>query len=230
MTNKLYASPEAALAYARAIRKSYGERLTHMGHDAALPPSAGIDPGCTSNMCVVDAHGNMVALTNTLLSRFGSKVTLPSLGLLMNNAIMWFDPRPGQPNSMAPGVKPLANMCPLLMWNGERRYAMGAAGGRTIFPTLTQLVSYIADLGMSLEEAFTTPRLDASSSTIKVNTRAGADIVRKVQSEFRVVEVEDSVYPVYFSIPTAVCRELEAKLNRGMAHHNTPWACVEEGR
>ena len=227
-------SAKSALAYARAIRASYEERLKTMGHAGIAPgmdsSPSGVDAGCTSNLCVVDARGTMVALTNTLLSRFGSKVVAPSLGLCMNNAMMWFDPRPGQPNSIAPAARPLANMCPMLLWReGGPRYAMGAAGGRTIFPTLVQIASYVADMGFSLEQAFTTPRIDAASPTIKVNVRAGDEAFAAVTSEFAAVRVEDAVYPVYFSVPTAVSRDAGG-VNTGMAHHNSPWAAVEEGK
>ena len=57
-------------------------------------------PGCTSHFCVVDAEGNIAAVTQTLLSIFGSRFTLPESGILMNNGIMWFDPEPGKPNSL----------------------------------------------------------------------------------------------------------------------------------
>ena len=166
----------AALAYARAAREAYRRRLTGMGH-------AGLsrDPGCTSHVSVVDAQGNMVSLTNTLLSRFGSKVVLPQAGILMNNGMMWFDPRPGQPNSMAGGARPLANMCPLILGrDGRPELAIGAAGGRSIFPALLQLISYLVDYGMTLEEAFHTPRIDASTPTIKVNAAAAPDVAAAV--------------------------------------------------
>ena len=51
-------------------------------------------------------------MTTTLLSSMGSRVVLPGSGVLMNNGVMWFDPRPGQPNSAGPGKRPLTNMCP----------------------------------------------------------------------------------------------------------------------
>ena len=60
----------------------------------------------------------MVALTQTLLSGFGSKVVLPSSGILMNNGMMWFDPRPEAVNCIAPGKRPLTNMCPVIATRG----------------------------------------------------------------------------------------------------------------
>jgi gamma-glutamyltranspeptidase/glutathione hydrolase len=213
---------EAALIHATAIRAAYAQRLTTMGHAATA------DAGCTSHVSVVDASGSRVSLTNPLLSRFGAKVVMPGAGFLMNNGMMWFDPRPGQPNSMAAGAKPLANMCPLILQRDGRPWlAIGAAGGRTIFPTVLQLVSGLLDRGLSLEDAFNAPRLDASTATIKVDQRAGPEVAAAVASRFPVELVQDTVYPVHFAIPSAVLRE--AGHNQGMAHTTSPWAAVAVG-
>ena len=212
----------AALAYATAIRSAYEKRLTTMGH-AATPQA-----GCTSHVSVVDASGNMVSLTNTLLSRFGSRVVLPEAGVLMNNGMLWFDPRPGQPNAIAPGAKPLANMCPLILKAGGLPVlAIGAAGGRTIFPTVLQILSYVADFGMSLEEAFHAPRIDASTQTIRVNALAGPEVAAAIATRFPVDVVEDALYPVMFAVPSAVQRE--GGFNTGMAHPFSPWPSVGVG-
>jgi gamma-glutamyltranspeptidase/glutathione hydrolase len=215
---------EAALAYATAIRDAYEVRLTTLGHAAMK------DAGCTSHLSVVDRHGTMVALTNTLLSRFGSHVALPNAGMLMNNGMMWFDPRPNQPNSIAPGAQPLANMCPLVLTrDGKPVLAIGAAGGRTIFPTVLQLVSYLADFGLSLEAAFHQPRIDASTPTIKVNAQAAPDVAATVGRKFPVEIVEDTLYPVNFSVPSAVMRHAEGGFI-GMTHPSNPWSAVMAAR
>ena len=58
---------------------------------------------CTTHLTVIDRKGNIVALTQTLLSVFGSRVMLPETGILMNNGIMWFDPAARQPQQ--PGAR-----------------------------------------------------------------------------------------------------------------------------
>ncbi|MBP0616992.1 gamma-glutamyltransferase family protein [Jiella mangrovi] len=210
----------AALAYATAIRDTYRNRLTTMGH-------AGKTGDCTTHISVVDRHGRMVSLTNTLLSRFGSKVALPQTGFLMNNGMMWFDPRPGVPNAIAPGATPLANMAPVVVTrDGRPQLAIGAAGGRQIFPTLVQLLSYGLDFGMSLENAFHHPRLDASTPTIRVNRAAAADVAAEVAKGYAVEIVDDTLYPVNFAIPSAVARNWTNDTNSAMAHPTSPWAAA----
>jgi gamma-glutamyltranspeptidase/glutathione hydrolase len=210
--------PEAFAAYARAIGNAYATRLETFGHAGTTNES------CTSHVSVIDADGNMAALTNSLLSRFGAKVTLPATGILMNNGMMWFDPRPGRPNAIAPGKRPLANMCPVVATREGPAFAMGAAGGRQIVPALVQLTSFLIDFGLSPEEAFHLPRLDASTRTVVCNARMPADQVAAVARHFSVARVEDTVYPVQFAVPNAV--QHDGGRNIGMVHVTTPWPAV----
>lgn len=210
-------TPEAFVAYARGITAAYADRLAAYGH-------AGLthDPGCTSHVSVIDADGNMVSLTNTLLARFGSKLVLPSTGLLMNNGMMWFDPRPGTANAIAAARRPLANMCPLLATRrDEPSFVMGAAGGRQIVPALVQIASFLLDFGMPVEEAIRMPRLDASTATVICDDRMGPAHVAAIARSFPVSRVTDTVYPVQFGVPNAVIRA--DGINTGMAHPTTPW-------
>jgi gamma-glutamyltranspeptidase/glutathione hydrolase len=163
-------------------------------------------------------------LTNTLLSRFGAKVTLPAPGILMNNGMMWFDPRPGRPNSIAAGQRPLANMCPVIATRDDAPlFAMGAAGGRQIVPSLVQLTSFLLDFGLSPEAAFHVPRIDASTRTILCNARMPADQIAALARQLPVARVEDTVYPVQFAVPNAVLHDGAQGQNIGMMHVTTPW-------
>ena len=128
----------AYLAYASCLLDAWRHRLATMG-DVDDSPA----PGCTTHLGVADKDGNVVALTQTLLSIFGSRVVLPGTGILMNNGMMWFDPRPGRSNSIAPGKWPLSNMCPTVVERADGlRFAAGASGGRRIMPAVFQLVSF----------------------------------------------------------------------------------------
>src|SRR3546814_338075 len=77
----------------------------------------------------------MIAVTQTLLSSFGSRVVSPSTGLLLNNGVMWFDPEPGKANSLGPGKRCLMNVCPFIGEiakddGGVRRFADRKSGGQ----------------------------------------------------------------------------------------------------
>ena len=83
---------------------------------------------------------------------------------------------------------------------------------------------------MSLEEAFQFPRVDASTGTIVINRRTEQAVIDRVAEVFAVRVVDDTVYPTRFSQPSAVARDWISGRNRGMAHHNSPWAAAVEGR
>ncbi|MBR3370509.1 MAG: gamma-glutamyltransferase [Rhodobacteraceae bacterium] len=207
---------------ADALRAAYTLRLNTAGHGAR----AGIDPGCTSHISVIDNQGNAVALTNTLLSRFGSKVTSGRTGVLLNNGMMWFDPRPGQPNSMAPGAQPLANMCPILAELPQGGVlAIGAAGGRQIMPALVQLLAYRLLHGMDLGQALSHPRLDASGPRIVLDRRLPDGTAGLIGRKHDVEVVDDVLYPVQFAIPSAVERRSDGMVY-GMVHPNHPWSAA----
>src|SRR6185295_17854017 len=126
-------------------------------------------PACTTHFSVVDRDGNMAAVTQTLLSAFGSRVVLPQTGITMNNGIMWFDPTPGGPNALAPGRRCLTNYTPVLAQAADgRRLALGASGGRRILPAVTQILSFVMDYGMDLDAAIHTPRIDASEGAVVI--------------------------------------------------------------
>src|SRR5207245_9952788 len=92
-------------ALAEALRQAYAERLETMGDVETGSRTS------TTHITAADRLGGIAALTTTLLSSFGSRYVLPGTGILMNNGVMWFDPRPGRPNSIGPGKRALTNMC-----------------------------------------------------------------------------------------------------------------------
>lgn len=211
----------AFLAYARELRAAFDERLRTMGD--VLDPR---EPTSTTHFNVVDRDGNMVAVTQTLLSVFGSRLVLPSSGILMNNGIFWFDPRPGVPNSLGPGKRPLTNMCPVIArGQGKPWFALGGSGGRKIFPAVLQLTSMLLDYGMSLEQAWHVPRIDASGGElVGVDPRLPADIKAELAKEFNLAETELVVYPTNFACPSAVLRDPDSGENSGIADVMSPWS------
>jgi gamma-glutamyltranspeptidase / glutathione hydrolase len=220
---KVPAGPPGAEAYssfASALLAAYERRLATLGD---VPD--GRDPACTTHLAVVDRAGTMVSLTQTLLSLFGSKVVSPATGILLNNGIMWFDPRPGRPNSMAPGKRPLANMCPVIATrDGVPWFALGASGGRKIMPAVLQLASMLIDGGLDLETAFHTPRIDVSGEPqVTADARLEPAILAALAARFPVGELMPTVHPNLFACPSAVLRDPATGEAFGMTD---PWQPV----
>ncbi|WP_150526875.1 gamma-glutamyltransferase family protein [Roseibium sediminis] len=195
---------EDFLMFNRVIRQATKERLETMGDVADE-----LVPTCTTHFNVVDEAGTMVSVTQTLLSIFGSRMTLPSSGVLMNNGIMWFDPEPGKPNSIGAGKRCLANMCPTLLERSDgTRFGLGAAGGRKIMPAVAQLTSYLLDFGMDVDTAIHEPRIDASLSGTTIVDNALSEMVRaELWQELPcVTEAPRTTYPYNFACPSIIGR------------------------
>ncbi len=74
----------------------------------------------TTHCMAIDRWGNIVATTNTLHMAFGSKVTVPGTGMLLNDCMELMDPVPGHTNSIAPGKRVLSSMSPVIVRQGRR--------------------------------------------------------------------------------------------------------------
>lgn len=222
------ATPDAAayVEYALAVQAAFRERLKDMG-DADGKRSLGAEylaPACTTHFSVVDRHGNIAAVTQTLLSSFGSKYVTPHSGITMNNGIMWFDPTPGTTNSLAPGKRCLCNYTPVIAETRDgKRLAVGASGGRRILPSVMQLVSFAMDFGMDLDAAIHQPRIDASEGAIVIgDIRLPAEVRKTLAARFDYEESRVQALPQKFACPSVVMRD--GDVNSGAVDVFQPWA------
>ncbi|CAM2342982.1 gamma-glutamyltransferase family protein [Burkholderia vietnamiensis] len=208
---------------ADALTQTYAERI-----GGAAPGDDARRGTCTTHISVVDRHGNAVALTQTLLSMFGSKVTLPQTGIVMNNAVMWFDPRPGKANSIMPGAVPLSNMCPTVVKRATGDVlALGASGGRRIMPAVMQLIAYLVDCGMSIEDAIHFPRLDASGDPwVTIDDRFDASVSQAIGATHEVRRAANLVAPNLFGCPNVVLRDGQTRQLTGGAFVSSPWSAA----
>ncbi len=163
-----------------------GEKL------AASAPA--FDSG-TTHLCVMDADGNAVSLTNTLMASFGSGFVPKGTGVVMNNGMMWFDPIPGRINSIMPGKYPLNNMTPALVLDSQGvRMSVGASGGRRITNCVTQLISKVIDFGMGPQAAIDSPRLDCSQPITAVDPRIPPEVVARLQARGHQIQVASDTH------------------------------------
>ena len=206
------------VAIAQGMHQAYEERLKTMGDK---PTNT-----CTTHFCAADSEGNMVALTQTLMSLFGSSVMLPKTGITMNNGMLWFDPEPNRPNSIAPGKRPLCNICPVVVTkDGKPWFCIGASGGRRIVPAVTQLSLMLIDRGLDVETAFHHPRIDVSGvGPIRVNRDLPDAVKKAIAARLPIVEVTNPVSPLGFANPSCIVRDPASGELTGMNEVMSPWA------
>jgi gamma-glutamyltranspeptidase/glutathione hydrolase len=220
---RLGPAPDAAwyVALARALKAAYAQRLASLGD--AEPAAA---ESCTTHLTVCDEEGSMVAITSTLLSSMGSRVVLPGTGILMNNGVMWFDPRPGRTNSIAPGKRPLTNMFPVILRRGDNPWiAAGASGGRRIMAAVLQLTAFVAGFGMTPAAAAHHPRIDVSDPrNVTADDRLAQDILQALQADGPTEVVEHGVLPVNFACPNLILQE--DGMRTGISDAASPWSAA----
>jgi len=207
-------------AFDAAIRQANQERLNTIG-DMVHEPA----PSCTTHFNVVDEQGTIVSVTQTLLSVFGSRMTLQNSGILMNNGIMWFDPEPGKANSISAKKRCLANMCPTLLERSDgTHFGLGAAGGRKIMPAVVQLAAYLLDFNMDLDEAIHEPRIDVSLAETTIVDSALAMSVKEALKQLlpSVTFAPRTSYPYHFACPSIV--ERKNLSNYGVTEVMSYWA------
>lgn len=158
--------------------KAYGEsRRGDISMEQAAVAAAGRPDGgssFTTHLTTADADGNMVSMTQTINELFGSKVTVPGTGLLLNDTQAMFDPHPGKPNSVAPHKRVVSSMAPAIVSRDGRPWlGLGTPGGVRIFPSVFQAIVNVIDHGMSLQEALEAPRLWTQGQVVELE--AGFD-------------------------------------------------------
>jgi gamma-glutamyltranspeptidase/glutathione hydrolase len=159
------------------------KRMADFSPDKATPASS-VQPGLgefiakapresteTTHFSVIDADGNAVGNTYTLNGAYGSGVTIPGTGILMNNEMDDFTSKPGVPNAygliqgeanaIVPGKRPLSSMAPTFVFkDGQLVLITGSPGGSTIVNTVLQIVTNVIDHDMPVAQAVEAPRIN----------------------------------------------------------------------
>ena len=208
-------------AIADALHEAYADRLDNMGDVESGSRTS------TTHITAIDRDGGIAALTTTLLSSFGSRYVLPGTGILMNNGVMWFDPRPGRPNSIAPGKRALTNMCPVVVArDGQPWFGVGASGGRRILGAVLQVASFIVDFGMDPEAAAHHPRIDVSGSErFGIDRRLPPEVIERLSQRPGATVAEHTAFPSRFACPNLVMRDAASR-NRGISDVMSPWSAA----
>jgi gamma-glutamyltranspeptidase / glutathione hydrolase len=121
----------------------------------ALAPPGDAESG-TSHFSIVDARGDIVSMTTTIESAFGSRIMVR--GFLLNNQLTAFDFMPGGANAVAPGKRPRSSMAPTIVFRGdEPTLAVGSPGGSMIINYVAKALVGTLDWGLAIQAAIDLP-------------------------------------------------------------------------
>jgi gamma-glutamyltranspeptidase / glutathione hydrolase len=146
--------PAAADLPARMVDPAQAAGLrARIEAERAAAPLAG-----TTQVSTLDGDGSAVSFTHSVGT--GSGVVTPSLGFVLNNNMMAFDPRPGRANSIAPGKRPVYGGGPtIVLEHGRVRYVLGSPHGGRKISAMGHVLAELVDFGRSPAAAVASPRV-----------------------------------------------------------------------
>ncbi|HVH63029.1 MAG TPA: gamma-glutamyltransferase [Candidatus Dormibacteraeota bacterium] len=166
----------------------------------------------TTQVCVVDDSGNAVSLSHTLGSASG--VVTPGLGFGYNDYMNCFDPRPGRPNSIAPGKTRVTMMTPTMVFDGGKlRVCIGAPGGTKIVAGILQVLVNILDHEMSPVEAVSAPRIDFQGDVVQAEGRIPRAVCAGLERAGYAVNQRTLSYDAYFARPQVIVVEKDGAMS-----------------
>ena len=216
--------------YAAGLRASI--RPDKATPSEALPSgSAPFDGVNTTHFSVIDAEGNLAAVTQTVNLAYGSGLVVEGTGVLLNDEMDDFALRPGTPNAfgvigfdanaVAPGRRPLSSMSPSFMLGKDRIAVVGAKGGSRII-TITLLGMLGLEQGMSPEQIAAMPRYHHQYLPDTIVAEPGAlspATIAQLEAMGHAVKVDDKPWTYYLH---AVDWDLRDGAMRGGADPRNP--------
>jgi gamma-glutamyltranspeptidase/glutathione hydrolase len=195
------------------LSEKYGAELAASIDMQQATPSTEVSPGTpprpesedTTHVSVMDSHGNVVASTYTLNGSYGSGISVPGAGFLLNNEMEDFVSKPGTPNmfgllggeanAVAALKRPLSSMTPVIVFaDGEPWFATGSPGGARIITAVLQMIVNVIDHGMNIADASNWPRVHHQwfPDELEVETGIGMDTIRLLEARGHTIEIKGS--------------------------------------
>jgi gamma-glutamyltranspeptidase/glutathione hydrolase len=110
-------------------------------------------------------------MISSIYKAFGSGITVPGTGLILQNRGACFSLVPGHPNRIGPARRPLHTIIPAMILRDKKPWAMlGVVGGSMQAQGHLQVICNLIDFGMSPQAALDSPRfriLDDGSLTLE---------------------------------------------------------------
>jgi gamma-glutamyltranspeptidase/glutathione hydrolase len=197
------------------ISKRYADELRRKINPNKATPSREIFPGNpvefeeskeTTHFSVMDKYGNAVSNTYTLNLKYGTNLTVPGTGILLNNEMDDFSAKPGVPNAygliggkynaIEPGKRMLSSMAPtIVMKEGKPFLVTGSPGGSYIITTILQVIMNVIDHGMNVAAATDAIRIHHQwlPDELRVERGLDGDTIRLLTEKGHKIVVQDAM-------------------------------------
>lgn len=174
------------------LSEEYGKkRAGEIGTEAHLPRPVDLNCGGTVYLCTADKEGNMVSLIQSHFNNFGSKLSVPGTGILLNNRGKNFSLDPEHDNCLAPGKKPYHTIIPgFLLKDGEPVGPFGVMGAFMQPQGQVQVVNNLIDFGLNPQEALDAPRWQwTGGKTVEVEASFDQTMVENLKQRGHDIKV-----------------------------------------
>ena len=155
----------------------------HPDAERVSGPGTSVPRPGTSQVASADRHGNLASCCISVGSSFGSLVYVPEVGCFLNNAMQNFDPRPGRPNSIAPGKMPIFAAPALVATRrGRAVFAASGSGGYRIETGVLHTFMNRVDHGMRLQAAVDHPRVHCQGGETIIDPRVPEPVRQRLRN------------------------------------------------
>ena len=197
LTNKAYAKAQAA-------RIDLNRSQTY---EAADPWP--FESDSTTSYAILDAAGNMVAVTKTVDATFASGLVAEGTGILLNDTLFDFSTDPLSPNVVAWNKRPLSSMSPtLVLKDGQPVLVLGAPGATRIISGVLQVITKIIDHGMDVQAAIDAVRMHDDFGIFIIERRVDETVLEALRAMGHKVNASE----VWFTFP---CVQAVQRLDDG---------------
>jgi gamma-glutamyltranspeptidase/glutathione hydrolase len=181
-------------ASVKALRARLHDGQPVTGPTEQWMPQPSEDPGHTTSFSIADREGNLICVTQSLGSPFGSGVVVPGTGICLNNFLYWADVQPGSPNRSHPGSALPICMAPSISTrDGAPVLALGTPGSYGILQTQVQAMVQHLDFGLPLQQAIEAPRARLwDGRSVHVENRIPAATIAELRRRGHEIEVFDT--------------------------------------
>jgi gamma-glutamyltranspeptidase/glutathione hydrolase len=184
----------------------------------------------TTYFSVVDREGNILSIIQSNYNVFGSQVTVPGMGFVLQDRGGLFSLDAQSPNALAGRKRPFHTIIPAFMQKGDQHIGFGIMGGLNQPLAHAQFVSNLVDYHMNIQAAMEEPRFtDRQQLACKVviESRVTPETIDALTKMGHVLDVHGP-YTAVMGRGQAVLHNSATGINYGASDPRTDGAAIPE--